>query len=100
MVSRNGTISDFCLKVNDLSLLLLSLGLVIVFRYAPSSNPTFVVYYLSERVKVANAILGVLLVLSWYGAFAAEGLYTSHRLGSRSRELIEIARAIATWSVA
>jgi exopolysaccharide biosynthesis polyprenyl glycosylphosphotransferase len=100
MVSRNGTISDFCLKLNDLSLLLLSLGLVIVFRYSPSSNPTFVVDYLSERVKVTNAILGVLLVLSWYGAFAAQGLYTSHRLGSRTREIIEIARAIATCSVA
>jgi exopolysaccharide biosynthesis polyprenyl glycosylphosphotransferase len=100
MITRNGTISDFCLKLNDLSLLLLSLGLVIVFRYAPSSNPTFVVNYLSERVKVTNAILGVLLVLSWYGAFAAQGLYTSHRLGSRTREIIEIARAIAACSVA
>src|ERR1051325_611956 len=100
MVSRNGTISDFCLKVNDLSLLLLSLGLVIVFRYAPSSDPTFVVNYLSERVKVTNAMLGVLLVLSWYGAFAAQGLYTSHRLGSRTKEIIEIARAVAVCSVA
>ncbi len=100
MVSRNGTISDFCLKLNDLSLLLLSLGLVIVFRYSPSSNPEFVVDYLSERVKVANAMLGVLLLLSWYAAFAAQGLYTSHRLGSRTRELIEIARAIAICSVA
>lgn len=100
MITRNGTISDFCLKLNDLSLLLLSLGMVIVFRYAPSSNPTFVVNYLSERVKVTNAILGVLLVLSWYGAFAAQGLYTSHRLGSRTKEIIEIARAVAACSVA
>jgi exopolysaccharide biosynthesis polyprenyl glycosylphosphotransferase len=100
MITRNGTISDFCLKLNDLSLLLLSLGVVIVFRYAPSSNPTFVVNYLSERVKVTNAILGVLLILSWYGAFAAQGLYTSHRLGSRTKEIIEIARAVAACSVA
>jgi exopolysaccharide biosynthesis polyprenyl glycosylphosphotransferase len=100
MVSRNATISDFCLKLNDLSLLLLSLGLVIVFRYSPSASPAFVVDYLSERVKITNALLGMLLVLSWYGAFAAQGLYTSHRLGSRTREIIEIARAIAICLVA
>src|ERR1051325_2518986 len=99
MISRNGTISDFCLKLNDLSLLLLSLALVIVFRYSPSSNPTFVVDYLSDRIKVTNAILGVLLVLSWYAGFAAQGLYTSHRLGSRFKELIEIGRAIVVCSV-
>ncbi|HYX27655.1 MAG TPA: hypothetical protein VE863_03740, partial [Pyrinomonadaceae bacterium] len=92
MISRSGTISDFCLKLNDLSLLLLSLAAVIVFRYSPSSNPTFVFDYLSQRIKVANALLGALLILSWYAAFAAQGLYTSHRLGSRSKELIEIAR--------
>jgi len=100
MISRNGTISDFCLKLNDLSLLLLSLGLVIVFRYSPSASPAFVVDYLSERVKVTNAMLGVLLVLSWYAAFAAQGLYTSHRLGSQAREIVEIGRAIAICSVA
>src|SRR3954467_3100779 len=100
MISRNGTISDFCLKLNDLSLLLLSLGVVIVFRYSPSASPAFVVDYLSERVKITNALLGLLLVLSWYGAFAAQGLYTSHRLGSRTREIVEIARAIAICSVA
>lgn len=99
MITRNGTISDFCLKLNDLSLLLLSLGVVIVFRYSPSPNPIFVVDYLSERVKVGNAILGVALVLSWYAAFAAQGLYTSHRLGSRFKELIEIGRAVVVCSV-
>ncbi len=100
MISRSGTISDFCLKLNDMSLLLVSLGVVIVFRFSPSSNPSFVVDYLSQRVKVANAILGVLLLLSWYAAFAAQGLYTSHRLGSLTKELIEIARAVAVCSVA
>jgi exopolysaccharide biosynthesis polyprenyl glycosylphosphotransferase len=100
MISRSGTISDFCLKLNDLGLLLLSLGLVIVLRYAPSPNPVFVVDYLSQRVKVANAMLGVLLMLSWYAAFAAQGLYASHRLRTRPKEVLEIARAVAICSVA
>src|SRR5215471_9375500 len=99
MISHNGTISDVCLKLNDLSLLLLSLGAVIVFRYSPAANPAFVVDYLSNRVKVANAILGVLLILSWYAAFAAQGLYTSHRLGSQIKELVEIGRAVIACSV-
>ena len=100
MISRSGTISDFCLKLSDLSLSLLSLGAVIVLRYSPSANPTSIVDYLSQRVKVTNAILGVLLMLAWYAAFAAQGLYASHRLGSRFKEVVEIARAVAICSVA
>lgn len=99
MTNRGGTISDFCLKLSDLSLVLISLGLVIVFRYSPAPDPTFVVDYLSERVKVTNAMLGALLLLSWYAAFAAQGLYFSHRLSSIRKELIEIARAVGICSV-
>ena len=94
MINPRGTISDVCLKLTDLSLALLSLGAVIVFRYSPAPDPTFVFHYLFERVKVSNAILGALLLLSWYGAFAAQGLYVSHRLSSLRKELTEIARAI------
>src|SRR5256885_435205 len=100
MISRNGTISDFCLKASDLSLLVMSLSFVIVFRFSPEQNPAFVVDYLSQRIKVTNAMLGALLVFTWYAAFAAQGLYVSHRLISRSRELIEIARAIAICAIA
>jgi exopolysaccharide biosynthesis polyprenyl glycosylphosphotransferase len=100
MITTRGTISDFCLKLSDLSSVLISLGLVIVFRYSPAQNPTFVVDYLSQRVKVGNAILGVLLLVCWYGAFAAQGLYISHRLSSGLKELREIARAIAICSIA
>src|SRR6185436_6147832 len=100
MITRSGTISDFCLKLNDLLLLVLSLSIVIVFRYSPASDPTYVVDYFSERIKVTNAILGVLLILTWYAAFAAQGLYTSHRLRTLTKEIIEIARAIAVSTVA
>ena len=94
MTVRHGSISDFCLKLSDLSLVLISLGLTIVYRYSPAKNPTFVIDYLSQRVKVANAILGFLLLLSWYAAFAAQGLYVSHRLSSMGEELKEITRAV------
>jgi len=94
MVARHGSISDFCLKLSDLSLVLISLGLTIVYRYSPAQNPTFVIDYLSQRVKVANAILGFSLLLSWYAAFAAQGLYVSHRLSSMAEELKEITTAV------
>jgi exopolysaccharide biosynthesis polyprenyl glycosylphosphotransferase len=100
MVTRHGSISDFFLKLSDLSLVLISLALTIVYRYSPAQNPTFVIDYLSQRVKVANAILGFALLLSWYAAFAAQGLYVSHRLSSMAEELKEITRAVMICSAA
>src|ERR1051325_1584094 len=94
MIVRHGSISDFFLKVSDLSLLLASLGLAVVYRYSPAHNPTFVVDYLSERIKVTNALLGVMLLLAWYASFAAQGLYVSHRLSTIAEELKEVARAV------
>src|SRR5690242_1642274 len=94
MTVRHGVISDFFLKASDLSLLLASLGLTIVYRYSPAQNPTFVIDYLSDRVKVTNALLGFLLVFAWYASFAAQGLYVSHRLSTIGEELKEIARAV------
>src|SRR5205085_2334546 len=95
-----GTISNFFLKASDLFLVLISLGVVIVLRYSPAQNPAFVVDYLSQRVKVTNAILGALLIFSWHVTFGAQGLYVSHRLISPKTELKEIARAIGISSVA
>lgn len=95
MTARHGTISDFVLKLSDLALLLISLGITITYRYSPTENPAFVIDYLSHRIKVANAILGFLLLLSWYAAFAAQGLYFSHRLHSLRGELKEIVGAVA-----
>jgi exopolysaccharide biosynthesis polyprenyl glycosylphosphotransferase len=100
MTVRHATISDFVLKLSDLSLVLGSLAVIIVLRYAPGQNPDFVIDYLFERVKVANAILGFLLLLSWYAAFTSQRLYTSHRLSSIGDELKEIARAVMISSAA
>ena len=83
MTDRNGSLSNYFLKLSDLSLLLLSLGLAIVHRYAPGQNPTFVVDYLSKRIKVTNALLAFGLLFSWHAAFAVQGLYVSHRLRPR-----------------
>jgi len=100
MTVRHGAISDFFLKLSDLSLLVMSLGMTIVYRYSPTDSPAFVIDYLSERIKVANAILGFLLLTTWHAALATQNLYVSHRLQSLRGELKEIARAIVICSAA
>jgi len=99
MTDHNGSLSNYFLKLSDLSLLLFSLGLTIVLRYAPGENPSFVVDYLSERIKVTNALLGCGLILSWHAAFAVQGLYVSHRLRPIRLELKEVARAVLISAV-
>ena len=100
MTARTGSLSNFFLKLSDLSLLLVALGAAIVFRYAPATNPTFVVDYLSQRIKVTNAILGFVLIIFWHAAFAGQRLYVSHRLSPLRNELKEIARAVVIASAA
>jgi len=100
MTDRNGSLSNAFLKLSDLSLLLVSLGLTIVHRFSPAENPDFVIDYLSERIKVTNALLGVCLVISWHIAFALQGLYVSHRLRPLRLELKEIGRAVLFSSLA
>ena len=95
MTDRHGTISNAFLRFSDLSLALAALALVIVHRYSPAENFGFLFSYLSERVKVTNALLGFLLILFWHAAFAAQGLYVSHRLSPLAEEFKEVARAVA-----
>jgi exopolysaccharide biosynthesis polyprenyl glycosylphosphotransferase len=99
MTDRSGSLSNFFLKVSDVLLLLAALALTIVYRYSPAENPDFVVSYLSERIKVTNAILGVGLVISWHIALTVQGLYVSHRLRPLRVELKEVFRAVLIASV-
>jgi|SoiMetStandDraft_5_1073268.scaffolds.fasta_scaffold01848_4 exopolysaccharide biosynthesis polyprenyl glycosylphosphotransferase len=99
MIDRHATISNAFLKLSDLSLILVSLALVIVHWYSPSENPDFLISYLSERVKVGNALLGFMLILFWHAAFAAQGLYVSHRLTPMAEEIKEVARAVLVNAV-
>jgi hypothetical protein len=95
MTARLGTLSNFFLKVTDLLLVLCALALTIVLRYSPTHhNVGFAVDYLSERIKVSNALLGAALLITWHLAFAVQGLYLSHRFASQRRELKEIAQAL------
>jgi len=99
MTQRYGALSNFFLKVSDLALVVCSLALTIVFRYSPTHhNVGFAFDYLSERIKVSNALLGVALLITWHLAFAVQGLYLSHRFASQRKELKEVAQAIVFCS--
>lgn len=100
MTARHGQLSNFFLKVSDLSLVLVSLGIAVVYYYAPSHDPGFAIDYLSQRIKVANALLGFTLLIIWHVSFGVQGLYLSHRLSTIYEELKEVARAIGISSVA
>jgi exopolysaccharide biosynthesis polyprenyl glycosylphosphotransferase len=100
MTTRFGALSNFFLKVTDLVLILSALGLTIVLRYSPANNVDFAFDYLSERIKVSNALLGVGLLITWHLAFAVQGLYLSHRFGTPQRELKEIARGVLICALA
>jgi len=94
MTARYGALSNFFLKVSDLTLVLCALALTIVLRYSPTHNVGFAFDYLSERIKISNALLGIALLITWHLAFAVQGLYLSHRFASQRKELKEIAQAV------
>src|SRR5688572_4589136 len=100
MTARNGQLSNFFLKATDLSLVILAFCIVIVYYYAPSDNPGFALDYLSERIKVTNALLGFALLITWHVSFGVQGLYLSHRLSTIYEEMKEVARAIGISSIA
>jgi exopolysaccharide biosynthesis polyprenyl glycosylphosphotransferase len=103
MTTRYGQLANFFMKLSDLGLMLVALGLAIVINYAPAdqaSVPAYALNFLSSRIKVGNALLCGALLLIWYVVFELQGLYRSHRLTTFSNELKEIARAISIAAVA
>jgi exopolysaccharide biosynthesis polyprenyl glycosylphosphotransferase len=102
MVSRHGQLANLFLKVSDLALMLSALSLGIIVNYAPH-NPQpvadYAIDFFSSRIKVGNALLGVLMVVIWYLIFNLQGIYRSHRLSTAVDEFREIGRAVFFASV-
>lgn len=102
MVSRHGQLANLFLKVSDLGLMLCALSLGIIVNYAPRDPQPVADYaidFLSSRIKVANALLGVLMMVIWYLIFNLQGIYRSHRLSTVREEFREIGRAVFLASV-
>jgi len=58
--------------------MLCALSLGIIVNYAPQ-NPQpvtdYAIDFFSSRIKVANALLGIVMVVIWYLIFNLQGIY-------------------------
>jgi exopolysaccharide biosynthesis polyprenyl glycosylphosphotransferase len=66
-----------------------------LFLTAEVSSPHNPAEFLSVRVKVANALLFLGLLLGWHLVFRLRGLYLSRRIGLLVSEWWEVAKAVA-----
>ncbi len=85
------------LKLMDLSLLVIALGITIMLNYAKGNYAAYAIEFASDRIQVTNAILIGLLLFFWHQAFNLCGLYLLTRLHILSEEVREIAIAVL-WS--
>ena len=97
MTARYGQLANLASKVTDLLLMLVALGLAIVINYAPAAPlpvREYAVDFLSTRITVGNALLCVVLLVTWHLAFYFQGVYRSHRLSTLFEESAEVGRSI------
>jgi exopolysaccharide biosynthesis polyprenyl glycosylphosphotransferase len=100
--SRYGHLANLFLKVSDLVLMITAMGVAILVNYAPESRVSvsdYTVDFLATRVKVANALLFVLMVSTWHILFSVQNVYRSHRLSTFFEELKEISASVVLATV-
>ncbi len=103
MTTTNGQLVTLTLKTADLLLLLFALLVTEVINYAPQSELNVLGYsvdFMSNRIKLSNAILCGLLLIVWHSFFNLRGLYRSHRLRGMREEFRQICQASALSAIA
>lgn len=103
MTTTYGQLVTLALKTADLLLLLSALMVTEIINYAPQSELTVVEYsvdFLSNRIKLSNAILGGLLLIIWHSFFSVRDLYRSHRLRGMREEFRQVCQATALCAMA
>lgn len=103
MTIRQGQLSLTFLNCMDLGLMLLALGASIVVLYAPNAQVGVADYtqdFLISRVKLSNAVLCGFLLIVWHFCFKAYGLYQSYRLRKIEDAIGDVAKAVASSSLA
>lgn len=71
-----------------------ALSLTIILNYAEDNYRTYAITFVTDRVKVTNAVLIGLLLFIWHQAFSVRGLYLLTRLHILSEEIREIGLAV------
>ncbi len=88
------------LQFMDLVLLISALGLTIALNYSKQDYIDYGITFVTDRVKVGNAVLIGLLFLIWHQAFNIRGLYLLTRLHLLAEEVIEIALSVFWCAIA
>ncbi len=82
------------LQCMDLALMVVALGLTIMLNYAEDNYRAYAITFVTDRVKVTNAVLIGLLLFVWHQAFSLRGLYLLTRLHLLGEEVRELALAV------
>ncbi|HZS07479.1 MAG TPA: sugar transferase [Blastocatellia bacterium] len=88
------------LKLMDLVLMVGAVGLTITLNYAREDYFRYALDFMSERIRISNALLVGLLVFVWHQALNLRGLYLLTRLHLLGEEVREIALAVGSGAVA
>ena len=88
------------LQLMDLVLLVTALGVTIALNYSNQDYVDYGVTFVTDRVKVTNAVLIGLLLLIWHQAFNIRGLYLLTRLHLLAEEVLEIALSVFWCAIA
>ncbi len=86
------------LKLFDLALLVVSFGLS-TLPILTHVGPVSFAQFLSMRIKLQNFVVFFLLLCVWHIIFSMFGLYSSKRLASRRREVMDAAKATSLSSI-
>jgi exopolysaccharide biosynthesis polyprenyl glycosylphosphotransferase len=82
------------LQLMEVVLLVAALSLTITLNYAEDNYADYAITFVSDRIKVTNAVLIGLLLFVWHQAFNLRGLYLLTRLHLLGEEIREIALAV------
>ena len=82
------------LQCMDLLLMVAALSLTIMLNYAKDNYGQYAITFVTDRVKVTNAVLIGLLLFVWHQAFSVRGLYLLTRLHLLGEEVREIGLAV------
>jgi exopolysaccharide biosynthesis polyprenyl glycosylphosphotransferase len=82
------------LQCVDLLLMVAALSLTIMLNYAEDNYRHYAITFVTDRVKVTNAVLIGVLLFVWHQAFSLRGLYVLTRLHILREEVREIGFAV------
>ncbi len=82
------------LQCVDLLLMVAALSLTILLNYAEDNYRAYAITFVTDRVKVTNAVLIGVLLFVWHQAFSLRGLYVLTRLHILKEEVRAIAFAV------